>query len=138
MTDSIVIGGGLIGLLCARELSRAGLEVIVLERGKMGRWWYPLTPLSLALCQCRNRAGAMEPGTFPTLIEELYLETGIDPQYQQSGLLILDSEEQTQAQVWAKHTDTVLHILDQPQLAQCEPRLSQAEQGPSGYPGLHR
>ena len=33
----IVIGGGLVGLCCAHELSRAGAEVVVLERGEVGK-----------------------------------------------------------------------------------------------------
>jgi D-amino-acid dehydrogenase len=33
----IVIGGGVVGLCCAYELSRAGAEVVVLERGEVGQ-----------------------------------------------------------------------------------------------------
>jgi D-amino-acid dehydrogenase len=33
----IVIGGGVVGLCCAHELSRAGAEVVVLERGEVGK-----------------------------------------------------------------------------------------------------
>jgi D-amino-acid dehydrogenase len=32
----VVIGGGVVGLCCAYELSRAGAEVVVLERGEVG------------------------------------------------------------------------------------------------------
>ena len=36
MADCIVIGGGLIGMLTARELQQAGADVLILERGKLG------------------------------------------------------------------------------------------------------
>ena len=36
-SDCIVVGGGLIGLFCARELGRAGQRVLLLERGQLGR-----------------------------------------------------------------------------------------------------
>ena len=37
MPDAIVIGGGVIGLLCARELRRRGLDVTLVERDRPGR-----------------------------------------------------------------------------------------------------
>ena len=37
MNDVLVIGGGVAGLLAARELSLAGLRVVVVERGSLGR-----------------------------------------------------------------------------------------------------
>lgn len=36
-TDVLVLGGGLIGLACARELARRGASVRLLERGSVGR-----------------------------------------------------------------------------------------------------
>ncbi|MGH2577406.1 MAG: FAD-dependent oxidoreductase, partial [Actinomycetota bacterium] len=36
-SDCIVVGGGLIGLFCARELARGGLRVLLLDRGQLGR-----------------------------------------------------------------------------------------------------
>src|SRR6266540_5746487 len=34
---AVVVGGGVVGLCCAYELHRAGAEVVVLERGKVGQ-----------------------------------------------------------------------------------------------------
>ncbi len=37
MSDTLIIGGGIIGLLTARELAAAGLRVTLIERGETGR-----------------------------------------------------------------------------------------------------
>ena len=37
MTDFIVVGGGLSGMLVARELSLGGARVTLLERGELGK-----------------------------------------------------------------------------------------------------
>ena len=36
MTDIIVVGGGVMGLLTARELARAGKKVLLLDKGQPG------------------------------------------------------------------------------------------------------
>lgn len=35
-TDTLVIGGGMAGILCARELSRAGIRCMLLEANRIG------------------------------------------------------------------------------------------------------
>lgn len=94
-SDVVVIGGGIAGLAAARELLRLGARVTVLERtcGARGASWAgagilsPLLPWDYAepvtqLTQLSNRL-------FPGLIEALRGETGIDPEYQASGMLVL-------------------------------------------------
>ena len=37
MSDVLIIGGGIIGLLTARELAQAGAQITLLEMGQIGR-----------------------------------------------------------------------------------------------------
>jgi len=105
--DCLVVGGGLIGMLTARELARSGLTVGLVERSETGRestwagggilsplypWRYPEAVTALA---------SWSQARYAKLAEDLITESGIDPEFQQNGLLILDSDEATQAQQWA-------------------------------------
>ena len=107
--DTLVIGGGIIGLLTARELALAGQSVTVLERNPRAGlesswagggilsplypWRYPDAVTDLSVI------GHLE---YPKLAAELFEATGIDPEYICSGHLILDTEEHRQAMSWAK------------------------------------
>ncbi len=130
MSDCLIIGGGVIGLMTARELARAGLRVSLLERGQTGReaswaaggilsplypWHYP--PAVNALADWGQRR-------YATLARELLDETGIDPEYTRSGLLILDPTEQSAAQDWAAAHNTPLEILGSDTLHTLEPELA--------------
>jgi glycine oxidase len=130
MTDCIVVGGGLIGMLTARILREAGAEVVLVERGELGReaswagggilsplypWRYPepVTTLS-SYSQAR----------YPGFAESLREETGIDPEWTHSGLLILDVDEQDEALDWARRSGADLRPVDREALRECEPALS--------------
>ena len=105
--DYVIIGGGIIGQLSARELALAGAQVAICDAQAFGRasswagggivsplypWRYsgPVTALA-------NRAQM----AYPKLCEQLLADTGIDAQYQQSGLLLTAVADRQQALSWA-------------------------------------
>lgn len=94
-SDVIVIGGGIAGLATARELLRLGATVTILERNCCGReasWagggiLSPLPPwgYSSPLTQLAQLSNTL----FPEFAGALQCDTGIDPEYQASGMLVL-------------------------------------------------
>ncbi len=123
------MGGGLIGMLSAHELALAGMQVTLLERGRAGQesswagggilsplypWRYPDAVTELAQWgQARYRA----------LAESLHEQSGIDPEWQQSGLLMLDVAEQAEATAWAERYGTTLEVLAGSAIQHCEPAV---------------
>ena len=97
-SDIIVIGGGIAGLTVAHELLRLGATVTILERQHCAReasWagggiLSPLLPwnYSCAVTRLTQLSNAL----FPKFIEALRRDTGIDPEYQASGMLVLTGE----------------------------------------------
>ncbi len=90
----VVVGAGVIGLLTARELRRAGCQVTVLDRqmaGKESSWAGGgiLSPLYPARYPESVRALARwSQDRYAALCDELADASGIDPEYQRSGLII--------------------------------------------------
>jgi glycine oxidase len=133
----IVVGAGALGLATAVALLKRGDSVTVLERGLVGQesswagggilcplcpWDYPDAVTQLAL-----RGMAM----FSDMAEMLRQTTGIDPEYQRCGMLVLPSFDAHVAQQWcASHQFAVEQrgeSLFLPEVAQARnPRLLQA------------
>jgi len=129
--DCLVVGGGLIGMLTARQLVQAGMTVGLVERGETGRestwagggilsplypWRYPDAVSALA---------GWSQQRYPALAEALIAESGIDPEYQHNGLLILDSEEAAEAQRWARQWQHSLDLVNKGQISELEPALGE-------------
>ncbi|MBL4820866.1 MAG: FAD-dependent oxidoreductase, partial [Gammaproteobacteria bacterium] len=118
MSDFLIIGGGINGLLLARELAAAQADVVLLEKGECCReaswagggivsplypWRYPAEITALA---------TWAQNFYPELAQTLLSDTGIDPEFSQSGLLMLDAEDESQALQWATDNCRRLESVD--------------------------
>lgn len=135
MTEIIVIGGGLIGMLTARELAAGGAAVTLVERGEPGReaswagagilsplypWRYPAAV---------NALSAWSQARYPALAAELAAETGVDPEWTRSGLVMVDRVVDAAAESWAQGR-AAMERVDRTVLADLEPALAApAEEG---------
>lgn len=135
MSQVTVVGGGIIGLLAARELRAAGLDVTVLDRGEVGReaswagsgilsplhpWRQPEAVQPLSLWSQR---------AYPDLAAALAAESGVDPQLQISGLLLPDCADAESAHAWADRWQVPLESLDAAALRHAEPALAPRSAG---------
>jgi len=129
MSDIVIIGGGIMGMLSARYLTAQGAQVTLIEKGELGQesswagggiisplypWRYPKAITLLA------NFGQQY---YPQLCAELNENTGIDPEYDPTGFLIIAKQEQQQALEWAKKFKQPLEIINQPQIKEIEPAL---------------
>ncbi len=128
MSDVLVVGGGIMGLLTAREMHMAGAEVTLIERNPSpaqesswagGGIISPLYPWRYA--DSITRLAVIGHRTYPALCEQLREDTGIDPEYRRSGLFIHAKEEQEQALRWAGQWDYRLSVEDSVSIAKREP-----------------
>lgn len=134
--DIVVIGGGIIGLLTARELALAGQTVTLLDKGLIGQessWagggiLSPLYPWRYGTAV--NRLARWSQLHYPALVAELVEEGQVDPEWTRSGLLILDTGEAEQASIWAADYGLELELVDAARCHELEPGLE------AGQPAL--
>lgn len=127
--DALIIGGGIIGMLTARNLQIQGLNVALIEKGTLGSQatWAAGGILSMLKPWHTNRCSQalVDEGRthFAALIEELKRETGVDSEYIQSGMLVMDCDEKQQAHAWAKEKNEIVEYLDRTKIQAIEPAL---------------
>jgi len=116
-TDFLIIGGGAIGLTSAQALLQAGYRVTLVERSSTGQeaswagggimsplcsWDYP---------EAVTRLTQRSMGMFDQAAALLHATTGIDPEYQRSGMLLLPPVQDERATQWcAQHQVELQHV----------------------------
>jgi glycine oxidase len=104
--DITIIGGGIIGLLTAREFIKAGATVTVIEKNELGQessWagggiLLPLYPWRQPDAITRLVIQSLK--LYPALASQLTAETQIDPEWNPCGLLIVKNPDYTAAVNW--------------------------------------
>jgi len=107
MTDCIIVGGGVIGLLTARQLFLEGVDVLLLEKGPLGgeSSWAgggivsPLYPWRYS--DAVNVLSERSKKIYPELTKTLFEETGSDCELINSGLFTVTDKDQEIIN-WAK------------------------------------
>ena len=141
----LVIGGGVIGLAVALEAARAGLSTAVLERGpQLGAGATAAAAGMLAAA-----AEARAPGPFfdlarqgaelwPSWAERLLEESGVDVEYQESGLVRVTTEADLVADLEIRRAWQLEQGLEvSPLLSLSELRSQVPQLGPDVVAGLH-
>ncbi len=129
MNDVLIIGGGIIGLMTARELMLAGAKVTLIEMGETGREssWAgggiisPLYPWRAPAAVTALAGWSQE--VYPALAVELFDATGTDPELTPSGMLILDTDELELALAWGASHAQPIEVVQGPHLHEIEPEL---------------
>jgi glycine oxidase len=130
--DYIIVGGGIIGLFTAWALAEQSANVVLLERGSVGKeasWagagiLSPLRPWA--------ESPSTEPLTqwsqthYPLLATALFNATGIDPEWIPCGALALGTASDPAASAWAERNANLVEHFDTTTIAQLEPALALA------------
>ena len=130
MTEVInIVGAGVVGMSVALELAEAGHRVRVFDRGPAGQeaswagggilwplyaWRHPEPVRSLARWSA---------DLYPALCASISRHTSIDPELFDSGLLVLDEDEQSNALAWAARHGSPADRLCGKDLRSAEPAL---------------
>lgn len=129
MTDFLILGGGVIGMLLARELAPTGAQITLIERkicaqeatwagggivSPLYPWRYPDAVTALA---------TWSQSSYIHLAQNLLTETGIDPELRQKGMLMVDVDDQNDALVWAQQYHRPLRLVEADFAYEKEPNL---------------
>ncbi|MDI5933422.1 glycine oxidase ThiO [Halomonas kalidii] len=131
MTDFVIIGGGVIGMMTAWQLAEAGHSVALVERGQCGREasWAgggivsPLYPWRYS--DPVSHLARFAEHEYPQLAARLREETGIDPEYRRKGLLYLRVDDRDQACAWARRQGKRLESVEAAFIYDKEPWLAE-------------
>ena len=131
MKRILVVGGGVIGMLSALELARAGQLVQLFDRADTGResswagggiisplfpWRYFDSVTHLASWGQRHYAN---------LATTLAQHTGVDPEYTECGLILVAPDETEAAEKWAEQHHRQMAVIDAEEFHRLEPHAAE-------------
>ena len=114
----IIIGGGVIGMMTARTLKQQGADVVLLEKNSLGQessWagggiLSPLYPWRYA--DEISQLSLYGQQHYQPVCDELYEETGLNPEWVQSGLIMTSHDELNTAKQWASRYAANLQVVE--------------------------
>ncbi len=121
--DVAVVGGGVIGLALARELSSRGADVVVVERGRTGE---EASSAAAGLLSAQSDAESPSPffelarrsrDLYPDWSSALREETGIDVGWRRTGVLRCGTLESLERFAWQLDAGLPLERLQPPEIA---------------------
>ena len=130
MADCLIVGGGILGMLTARELMQSGNKVTLIDQNELGResswagggiisplypWRYPESISLLAKWSQTH---------YPELCNSLKQSSDIDPEHINSGMLIAQAEDRQAAETWASQFQIDLSLISSAEVANLEPQLA--------------
>lgn len=145
--DVLLLGGGIIGLACARALADRGLRVTVVERGRAG-----MAASAAAAGMLAPLAEVPDDGPFLDACRasrdqwtrwapELAEESGIDLDYDRSGVLLFDPDDPRRARSLTERARTLgetAEVLDRAELQRRVPDIAPDVGEAVLLPGEHR
>ncbi|MFK8032122.1 MAG: glycine oxidase ThiO [Gammaproteobacteria bacterium] len=131
----VIVGAGVIGLTSACELARRGYDVTVLDRNAPGSG----SPRASGgiVCPLRpwlahtvvDRLTAYSCLLYDEFIERLIEESGVNPGYVQSGMLVVGDTHRKAAQEWASGAGRTLEVVDRSDLTRLVPDIGRMREG---------
>lgn len=126
----VIVGAGVMGLLQARRLANQGKDVVLIEKGELGREasWAgggiisPLYPWRY--CEAVTALASRSQALYPDLIRAIHDESGVDPEYSPHGLLMLNVDDERRATQWSEQNGAWMSSIDAEQLYSLEPELA--------------
>ena len=130
VTDVLILGAGVVGLLSALQLAVAGKAVVLVEAGFIGQEssWAgggivsPLYPWRYSAAVTALAHWSQD--FYPRLAEQLLAQTQIDPEVCVTGLYWLDLDDEAEALAWAQRQGRALQSVDIASVRRAVPELA--------------